>query len=326
MNISYDKAVTMISEQTGKSESEIETKIQEKLNQLTGLISKEGAAHIIANELGAKIVDENTKQKIGDIKPGTGNVEVTGKVTAVYEIREFKNEQRSGKVGSCMIADETGTIRIVMWNDKADNLKKIEQGNVIKLTNGFAKQNQRNPDFKEIHLNDSSTIEINPEGEDIQVKTSSQSRKHINELQENEENVELLGHIVQLFDPKFYEICPECGKRTKPQDGEFNCPQHGSIDPAYAYLLNFVLDDGTETIRSVCFRNQAATLLDKSEEEIQQFRTEPEKFTQIKNDLLGELIKVRGKTQKNQMFDRLEFVAFSVDRNPDPDQELKDES
>ncbi|MGM5487365.1 MAG: OB-fold nucleic acid binding domain-containing protein [Nanobdellota archaeon] len=323
MNISYDKAVTMISEQSGKSQSEIEGKIQEKLTQLTGLISKEGAAHIIANELGVKLIEESGKQKIQDIAAGNRNVEVTGKVTAVYDIREFKNEQRSGKVGSCMIADETGTIRIVMWNDKADTLKKLEQDNILKVTNGFAKQNQRNPDFKEIHLNDSSTIEINPEGEEIEVKTSSRKRKHINELQDNEDGVELLGHIVQLFDPKFYEVCPECGKRTKPQDGQFNCPQHGSIDPAYAYLLNFVLDDGTETIRTVCFRNTAAALLDKTEDEMQQFRTDPEKFTQIKNDLLGELIKVQGKTQQNQMFDRLEFVAFTVNRNPDPDEELK---
>ena len=52
IDIPRAEIVTKIKEAKGLSEDEINAKIQEKLTQLAGLISEDGAAHIIANELG----------------------------------------------------------------------------------------------------------------------------------------------------------------------------------------------------------------------------------------------------------------------------------
>ena len=46
-------------------------------------------------------------------------------------------------------------------------------------------------------------------------------------------------------------------------------------------------------------------------------------FEPIKEDLLGKILKVIGRSSKNEMFDRLEFVVQLVFPDPDPDQELK---
>ena len=43
---------------------ELELKLKAKINELSGLISEEGAAHIIANELGVEIVSTNTTKKL----------------------------------------------------------------------------------------------------------------------------------------------------------------------------------------------------------------------------------------------------------------------
>ena len=68
IKIPYNDIVQKISETANISSEEIETKVNAKLKQLSGLISKEGAAHIIANELGVKLF-ENTSGKL-KIKKG----------------------------------------------------------------------------------------------------------------------------------------------------------------------------------------------------------------------------------------------------------------
>ena len=166
---------------------------------------------------------------------------------------------------------------------------------------------------------------INPKGETVnEVNASAKgSRKEIKELQENDNDVELLGTIVQVFDIRFYEICPRCGKRARPSAALYECSEHGNVIPSYAYVLNSVLDDGTETIRCVFFRNQLEKLLGKSQEQMLNFKSNPADFEAVKNDLLGTIVKLNGRTNKNSMFNRLEFVVQSVDTKPNPEEEMK---
>ena len=118
-------------------------------------------------------------------------------------------------------------------------------------------------------------------------------------------------------------VCPKCGKRARPTSDLFQCTEHGNVMPAYAYLLNVVVDDGTETIRCVFFRQQADRLIGKPSDEILRMRTNMQTFDSVKNDLLGKIVKLAGKVNKNAMFNRIEFVAQNVDANPDPKEELR---
>ena len=118
------------------SEAELDTKIKEKMDKLSGLISEEGAAHIIANELGIKLFEVSGKLQVQNILAGMSNVEVSGKVVKKYEVREFATEKRKGKVGSFLIADETGLIRVVLWNDQTDLFEKFNEGDVVRINNG----------------------------------------------------------------------------------------------------------------------------------------------------------------------------------------------
>jgi len=324
IKIPYEEIVLKINENTKISIAEIEERIEKKLKQLSGLISKEGAAHIVANELGVKIFESlSGKLQIKNILTGMRDVETIGKVLQVYELREFSNETKTGKVASMLIGDETGTIRAVMWGSQAENIANIERNFVVKILGAYVRENNGR---KEIHLNEKSQLIINPKGEtvnEISVEIKSGNRKEIKELNENDNEVELLGTIVQVFDIKFYEVCPRCGKRTKPSADFFICSNHGNIVPAYSYVLNAVLDDGTEIIRCVFFRNHLEKLLNINDKQLLKFKDSPADFEAIKNELLGTIIKVNGRTNKNSLFDRLEFIVNNVDTKPNPEEELK---
>jgi len=318
--------IAKIKDKTKISEEEINAKIEEKLKQLSGLISKEGAAHIVANEMGVKVFEQvSGRLQIKNILSGMRSVETVGKVIRKFEFREFQTETRSGKVASMVIGDETGTIRAVMWGEQAENIKRLNEGDIVKLVGGYVRENQGR---KEVHLNDRSRLIINPKGEKIEHVADERTfekatRKQIKALADGDENIEILGTIVQSFEPRFFEVCPECGKRAQQAGGKFVCPEHSFTNPDFSYVMNLVLDDGTETVRCVFFRNQAERLLGKTKDEMMKYKDKPEEFEAVKTELLGNQLKLIGRVNKNQMFDRLEFVSQLVFTNPDPEEEIK---
>jgi replication factor A1 len=322
IKIPYEQIIDKIKKESDISEEEINGKIDQKMKQLSGLISKEGAAHIVANELGIKLFEATSgKLQIKNILAGLRNVETVGKVTQAYELREFNSNGRAGKVASYMMGDETGAIRVVMWGDQADNIKNIKESTITKIVGAYVKENNG---FKELHLNDRSKLILNPEGETINVAAKPIStRKSINQLTENDNNIDLLATIVQAFEPRFFEVCPQCSKRVKNEENSFICPEHNKVEPDYSYVLNLIVDDGTDTMRTVFFRENMEKVLNSNKEKVLQYRENLEKFEEVKTELLGNIIKIHGRVKKNLFFDRLEFVANDVTLNPDPAEEIK---
>lgn len=309
LKIHYEEIIKKIKEKSNLSEEEINFKISEKLNQLSGLISKEGAAHIVANELGIKLLEEYAgRLQIKNIIPGIRNVETIGKVLNKRDLYEFKNKARSGKLASFLLGDETGTIKVVLWGSQADRIREIKENDIVKIVGGYVKENNAQ---KEIHLNERSHLIINPK-ENISINVSYGARKNIGNITETDNNIEILGHIVQVFNPTFFEICPQCSKRTKQGDNGFKCNLHGNIVPDYSYVLNLIVDDGTDNLRIVFFREQMEKLLKRSKEEIIKFRQEPESFNAIKSEIIGSQVKLFGSVNKNSMFQRIEFVVRDV--------------
>lgn len=310
-----------IKQQSNLSEEDLNNKIKAKLEQLSGLISEEGAAHIIANELGVKLIPTGEKLQVKNILTGMRNVEITGKVIAKYELREFQTEKRSGKVANFMVGDETGVIRVVLWNDQTEQFANINEGDVVKIEGGYIRDNNGK---KEIHLTDNAKITINPSGVIVNpIQSETRVRKKLNELVEGDDNIEVLGTIVQVFDLRFFEIDPESGKRAVEREGKYYVGDKQIPTVTYGYVMNLFLDDGTENIRTVLWRNQVQKLLDMNNEQILAFRDNTAEFENIKNDLLGTIVKIIGRTNKNQSFDRLELVANLVFKDVNPDEELK---
>jgi len=321
LNLPYEKIVGLIAEKSGLSEEEINSKVREKISQLSDLVSKEGAAHIVANQLGISLMNLPKKLKINEIREGMRNVEAVGKVTKVFDVREFTVGEREGKVGSFFMGDETGTIRVTMWGSMADNVKKIKEGDIVKIKEGYTKMNNSSP---EIHLNDKSIFIANPEGESIsEIKTSVYERKYLAEAKEGQK-VEVLGTIVQMFEPRYFEICPDCMKRARPKEEGFFCEIHGKVqEPKISYVFNAVIDDGTDNIRIVLYKQQAEEFFGKTEQEILSAKGDAQKIEALKSEVFGTTIKICGRIQTNPLFDRQELVAQSVSREINLEQEAK---
>lgn len=317
MTLSYEQILEKIQENSDATKEDIEAKVKEKLDQLSGLISKEGAAHIIANELNVKLLEQFSKrQKIQDLTPTSKGVELLAKVLQVYDVRSFKVQEREGKVGRLFVGDDTGKLQIVCWGEATDSFEKIKPGACIVVSNAYAKQNNN---YTELHINKLADLNTSPD-ETVEVNETAQ-RKDIKDLQAGQSQIELLATIVDVADPRFYEVCAECNKRVK-ADTEFKCDDHPEITHSYAYLMNITLDDGSANIRSVLFRNLVKKALAKPKEDMLKLRENIQAFEPIKEGLLGTIVKVNGRVNKNEMMDQNEFVVQDIDMHPDPKAEL----
>ena len=139
-----DYIVDRIVQETGMSREELEKRIEEKIAAYSGLLTEAGAAFSIAKELGVDVDLPVLKEEytdIGDIKEDLGFVNVTGIVKAVSNIREWKKDDREGKLVRLLLVDKTGEIWVILWNDDAELVEKgkIKIGTILGIKNAMVK-------------------------------------------------------------------------------------------------------------------------------------------------------------------------------------------
>jgi len=294
----YERILKKISESAGVAREEIERKIEAKRAKLSGLISKEGAAQIVAAELGINF--DNEKLKINELLPGMRKVSLVGKIINVFPVREFEKNGKKGKVANMVIADETSNIKLVLWDTNHIGLiesGKIGIGGVIEISNASMREN-------EIHLGSFSEFRLSSVIID-DVKTERISREKIILDLKNLDNAKTRAFIVQLFEPRFFHVCPECKKKAILEGESFICATHGKVAADKRALMNFVIDDGTGTIRAVVFHENLKKL------GIENF--EQEELIKQRERLLGMEMFFLGSIRNNKLFNTPEFIVDSVE-------------
>lgn len=272
----YTSLLERISASAGLPQEEIERKIEAKRAKLSGLISKEGAAQIVSAELGINF--DNQRMKISEIVHGMKRVNLFGKVTKVFPVREFNKNGREGKIGSFLLGDASSNTRIVLWDtNHIDLIEKgeLKEGSVIEVSNASVRNG-------EVHLSAFSDIKkSNEEIKDVKVEQEFEMLK----LKDAREglNAQLRAFVVQVFEPRYFDDKREPGKKRA--------------------LLNVVLDDGTENMRAVLFAEKIYDL-GFTEEEV----FDVEKFNEKKKGLLGEEKFFVGMFKKNAYFGNIEFT------------------
>src|SRR3989344_589187 len=148
----YTQLLGFIAENSGIAVDEIERRVQAKQAKLSGLISREGAAQVIAAELNVNF--DKQMIKIAHIVPGMRKINLIGKVIELSPIREYNKNGRSGRIGSFILADDTSNVRTVLWDenhiDLISNGKIIEKG-VVEINNASIRNG-------ELHLTSFSEI------------------------------------------------------------------------------------------------------------------------------------------------------------------------
>ncbi len=77
--------------------------------------------------------------KINELKPRMGKVEIEVEVVSVGEVREFNKFGNTGRVATAVVKDDTGEIKMSLWNDE---IEKVKPGCKLKITNGYVNEFQ----------------------------------------------------------------------------------------------------------------------------------------------------------------------------------------
>ncbi len=277
--LSLDELVTEISGKSGKAEDDIKALIKEKQTELSDLVSAEGAAYIVGRELGVELIKDTRRDlKIENILPDMRNVDVKARVASVFEPREFQRNGKTGKVANVTLSDDTGTIRLPLWNDEIGIIEStgLSQGDLVEVTGAWSKRDNYR-DTAELRLGKRGKItklesgpgELPPKGGGSgQPAQQPAIRTEIKDLKPGA-SVIVKGCLIQVYKKKpYYDICPQCGKSVKEENGSFVCRDHGFVQPTFSLLLSGVIDDGTGNIRAVFFRDSAEKLFGKSAQEV----------------------------------------------------------
>lgn len=276
----YEQLLERVAKSSGLELEEIERRVEAKRAKLSGLISKEGAAQIVAAELG--VVFDNERLKVSELVQGMKRANIVGKIIRMFDIRDFNKNGREGRVASFVLADDSGNTRVALWDTNHIDLiekGKIKQGDVVEISNG----NIRNG---EIHLTSFSDIKKSNEKMDAVIEERSYHEVMIRDCAVGQ-TVKLRANILQIFEPKYFDDKNSGEKKA---------------------LVNVVLDDGSETLRGVLFGADIEKLGFQKDEVF-----DLEKFEQKKTQILGEEKNFLGNVRMNQFFNRAELIMSGVE-------------
>ena len=77
--------------------------------------------------------------QIKDLQPKQGKVEIEVEVVSKEEPREFTKFGSVGKVCNAKVKDESGEIKLTLWNEQVD---QVNVGDKLKISNGFVSEYQ----------------------------------------------------------------------------------------------------------------------------------------------------------------------------------------
>jgi len=75
--------------------------------------------------------------EIKDLEPRQSNVEVVATIKSIDEPREFEKFGNPGKVANATIEDESGSMKLTLWNDQ---IGQVKVGDKIHITNGYVNE------------------------------------------------------------------------------------------------------------------------------------------------------------------------------------------
>jgi len=148
----------------GVSRESVLERLEAERSRAGGLISDEALLRMIAAGLGCEILGDETAVHVllvRDLIPGLNDISVVGRVVAVFSPRAF-NGNRKGRFASLLIADESGVLRVVLWNDKAGLTESdgVKVGEIVRFRHGYTRE-----DFGgkvEVHVGEKCVVEVNP--------------------------------------------------------------------------------------------------------------------------------------------------------------------
>jgi len=164
---------------------------------------------------------------IDSLTMGQSDVTLRGLVLDTDTVRTFDRDDGSeGKVSNLTLGDETGRVRVTLWDDQADRATELEPGTAVEVVDGYVRQRDGS---LELHVGDGSAVD------EIDETVAFEPDADPIEGVEIDQTVDIAG-VVRSADPK----------RTFDRD-----------DGSEGQVRNVRIQDGTGDIRVALWGDKA---------------------------------------------------------------------
>jgi len=309
--LSFEQVLDELEKKSDFSREDLKQKIEKKHEELSGLVSLEGAGHLIARDLGINLlVLQKRSLKIEKITDGMKSIDIKARIQNITDVREFNRKDGSkGRVVNLILTDGTKDARLPLWDKQVDLIEEtIKEGDVVDIRNAYSKKDPFGR--MEIRLSKYSNLQKTEDDESIPKQTERKIPMNRVSIKNAEEGFyEIRGNIVQIFNTNlFYNLCPTCRKKVELKDEKYVCEEHGKVKPEAVMRLSGIIDDGTSNLRIVLFRDQAknfsgldaSVLMDLGQEEA---------IKMVGESVLGNDMILRGRVKKNELLDNMEMIV-----------------
>lgn len=149
--------------------------------------------------------------KIGDAKEAE-KVTIIGVITKIYDTITFdKNDGSEGQVRSIEVTDDTGSIRVTLWNKETEIA--MDKGDIIKISGGNVEFDDYAGDSYRLNTGWNASIVINPEIDDELSKKLADINnfqitkiKNVLNIDEDEgREVDVIGRILSMQDIREFQ-------------------------------------------------------------------------------------------------------------------------
>ena len=237
-------------------------------------LTEEQASAMFIPELSTLEKTIYNPKKIEDLDDDEQDTIIIGRIIEIYDSREFDRDNgEKGHVRNIEIADDTGSIRVALWDEDAIKERKIGDG--IKLQNPRLQLNNDNRIEASVSrvttlLEPSETeLENLPSIDDIMAEIYTP--KTIESLLEDDTNVCVTGTINEVStDRILLQRCPECKTTVETIVGEeYVCECGFTFDePENLLMIPTKIQDDTGEIQVTFFDKLAEELIGMTTEEI----------------------------------------------------------
>ncbi len=171
---------------SGISEQQLEQELERKIKEFGGFMTRQGILFIIAKEHGINPYNDDFYKEldemidydeffipIAEVKEHMTNIVLLGKIISFVRPYEFTRKDSSvGKVSSFNVADWTGIIKVVLWDENVQIVENgfFKEGELVRIIGGYSKTGVNNS--IEIHIGKKGRIILAPR--DVSKKLRSQ--------------------------------------------------------------------------------------------------------------------------------------------------------
>ena len=237
-------------------------------------LSEEEASTMFIPELATLEKALYNYKKIEELDEDEEDTIIIGRVIEVNDVREFDRDNGdTGFVRNIEIADDTGSIRVVLWDNDAKN--EYEMGQAIKLQNPRLSLDMDNR--VEATVSGGTTM-LEPSESELENLPSQDELmeaifvpKTIESLYEDDTNVHVTGTIQEVSPDKILlKRCPNCRENVDDSEDEYYCDNcgHSFDEPSYTLMIPTRIEDETGDISVTFFGKLAEELIGMDQEKI----------------------------------------------------------